>query len=233
MTAKWMAWSVVAVLCLAPPAGLAQAQERPAPGPGAITEGPGEAPGELPDGAPGDPGGMDELDGLDLLLAADVAAGSGPGPGGAMGSGAGGMGPGGRGGPGMGRGPGGMGGEDLRAKLNLTEEQQSKLADIRDRQARAAIPIQADLRIAGLDLRKLMRADKPDQRAIDAQIDRIAGLRASLQKSHIAGMLEARAVLTLAQQKLLREHHSGLMGRGMRGGPGMRMMDDPLGRPRR
>ena len=48
-------------------------------------------------------------------------------------------------------------------------------------------------------------------------------------------MLEARTVLTPAQQKLMREHHGAMMGRhmpggrgmhggpGMQGGPGMRM----------
>jgi len=126
-----------------------------------------------------------------------------------------------------------MGREELREQLNLTDDQKSKLADIRDRQVRAAIPIEADLRIAGLDLRKLLRAERPNQQAIDAQIDRVAGLRARLQKSHVASMLEARAVLTPAQQKLLREHRGGMMGRGMHGGPRMRMMDEPLTRPRR
>ncbi len=121
----------------------------------------------------------------------------------------------------MGRGAGGQGAEDLRQKLNLSEDQKTRLADIHDRQARAAIPIQAELRIAGLDLRKLMRADKPDLKAIEVQIDRVSDLRASLQKSHVASLLEARAVLTPAQQKLMREHHGGRRGLGMLGGPGM------------
>jgi Spy/CpxP family protein refolding chaperone len=131
------------------------------------------------------------------------------------------------------RGPGGHDIEALREKLNLTEDQKSKLADIRDRQERAAIPIQGDLRIAGLDLRKLIRADRPNQQAIDAQIDRIADLRASLQKSRVASLLDARAVLTPARQKLMREHHGGMGGRGRRGDMHMRMLDDPMARPRR
>jgi Spy/CpxP family protein refolding chaperone len=225
MKVKWLTLSVAAVLCLAPLAGTARAQERPAPAPEQI--------GERGDEGPGDLDGIEAMDGLELLLATDVAGGPGHAPGGALGPGPGDMGPGGRGGPGMRRGAGGKGVEELREKLNLTEDQKSKLADIRDRQTRAAIPIEADLRIAGLDLRKLMRAERPDQSAIDAQIDRVAGLRARLQKSHVASMLEARSVLTPAQQKLLREHRGGKMGRGMRGGPGMRMMDDPLARPRR
>jgi Spy/CpxP family protein refolding chaperone len=223
MKVRWLALSMAAALCLAPFARTAWTQERPAPAPEQIGEG--------VDAVPGDSDGMNDLDDLDLLLAADVAGGPGHAPDPAMGPG--GMGRGGPGGPGMRRGAGGMGREELREQLNLTDDQKSKLADIRDRQVRAAIPIEADLRIAGLDLRKLLRAERPNQQAIDAQIDRVAGLRARLQKSHVASMLEARAVLTPAQQKLLREHRGGMMGRGMHGGPRMRMMDEPLTRPRR
>src|SRR5512134_1599118 len=151
MKAKWTMRYVAAVLCLASLAGMVQAQERAAPAPI----------GERPD-APADAmEGLEGMDELDLLLAADVAPGPGAGAA-AMGRG---MGPG--PGRGMRRGPGGEGAAALREKLNLTEDQKSKLADIRDRRARAAIPIEGDLRIAGLDLRKLMRADKPDQRAIE------------------------------------------------------------------
>jgi Spy/CpxP family protein refolding chaperone len=122
------------------------------------------------------------------------------------------------GGPGPGDGTGRD--PEMQKKLNLSDDQRTKLADIRDRQTRAAIPIRSDLEIAGLDLRKLMRAEKPDQKAIDAQIDKMAGLRARLQKSRVASMLEARAVLTPEQQKTLRESRPG-MGRGMHGRRGM------------
>lgn len=227
MTVKWLTLSVAAVLCLAPLAGTARAQERPAPEPETIAEGPDEGFADLD--------GMDEMDDLNLLLAPVVTAEAGPGPGGAMGPGPGGMGPGGRRGPGGRMGPGGQGPDGLREKLNMTDDQKTKLADIHDRQVRRAIPIQGDLRIAALDLRKVMQADKPDQPAINAQIDKIALLRASLQKSRVASMLEARSVLTPAQQKLLREArgmrmrgHMG-MGHGMgmdpRMGPGEKRVE--------
>lgn len=114
------------------------------------------------------------------------------------------------GGPMMGRRGGMMGGGAMRMRmmlrdLDLSEQQRDKLADVHDRQQRKAIQAEADLRLARLDLAKLMRADKPDQRAIDAQIDRMAALRAGLQKSRVAAMLELRAMLTPEQQKKLRE----------------------------
>jgi len=89
--------------------------------------------------------------------------------------------------------------------LDLTEAQRKKLAEIHDAQNRSSIQARANLEIAQLDLRKLIRADKPDQKAINAQIDRIGTMRTSLQKSRIASLLEARAVLTPEQLKQLRE----------------------------
>lgn len=197
--------SLAALLAAAPTVAIAQAEELPPPGGEEIAPGPERGP---------EAGDLDfDLD----WLAADVPAGGnreeGRGPGMPR-----------RGGP---EGPGGPGEfrERLRDRLNLTDDQRNRLADIRDRHAREVIPVQADLRLASLDLHKLMRADRPDIRAINAQIEKLAHLRASMQKARVAGMLEARAVLTPAQQKMMRESR-GPMGRRMGGpgGPGMRMM---------
>jgi Spy/CpxP family protein refolding chaperone len=125
---------------------------------------------------------------------------------------------------------GGRGGErraEMMKQLNLSDDQRKRLADIRDKRQREVIPIESNLKIAGLDFRKLVRADHPDTRAINAQIDRIASLRASMQKSRVAGMLEARSVLTPEQQQMLRDRVGGMRmhgpGRhGMRGQGSMR-----------
>jgi Spy/CpxP family protein refolding chaperone len=109
-----------------------------------------------------------------------------------------------RGGPGSGGRGFGLPLEAVR-ELDLTDAQHERLADIRTRHLKAAIPIEADLRLAELDLEQLTRADRPDAQAVDRQIDRISGLRASLMKNRMAGMLEGRAVLTPIQQKKLRE----------------------------
>lgn len=107
--------------------------------------------------------------------------------------------------PGMGKGPGPM----MLHGLDLTAEQQKKLADVHERQARLAIQAQADLRLATMDLQKLMRADTPEQAKIDAQIDKVAQLRAQMAKSRAATLLEVRAMLTPEQ---LKKWQAGPMG---------------------
>lgn len=138
-------------------------------------------------------------------------------------------------GAGMGRGPGrgmglhrGMGfGPGMFARLDLTDAQREKLADLHERQQRKAIQARADLQIARMDLRKLMQADAPSATAINAQIDKVSRLQSDMRKSQVATHLEARALLTPEQQKQLK---------AMRGpGPGpqvrkqMRLHQPPAG----
>jgi len=106
---------------------------------------------------------------------------------------------------------GGMRGRMARglAALDLTPAQKTKLADLRDAQQRKAIPIEADLKVARLDMAKLLRADRPDTRALDAQIDRTANLRASLMKVRVNGLVEMRSILTDAQRAKLRDMRMG------------------------
>jgi Spy/CpxP family protein refolding chaperone len=155
-------------------------------------------------------------DDMDLEDAGDAAGAEGsqrvmirrPFQGGPGGMGRWGMGPGGRGmGPGMRRrGPGGPPNlERLAQRLGLSDAQRARLEDIRDRQQRRDIQARADLAIARLDLRKAMKADKPELSAINSQIDKLARMRADLAKSRVASHLEARAVLTPEQQKQMKE----------------------------
>ena len=108
------------------------------------------------------------------------------------------MGPGGPGvrGPGMER---RMRHAGLMRELDLSKEQRDKIADLREKQQRSAIRSRADLQVARLDLRRMMRADKPDRAAINRQIDHMTQLRSDMEKARVAMMLDMRSVLTPEQ----------------------------------
>ncbi|MFN8588373.1 MAG: Spy/CpxP family protein refolding chaperone [Candidatus Eisenbacteria bacterium] len=131
-----------------------------------------------------------------------------------------------RGGPGMGRGAGHM--AMMFGMLDLSDAQKAKMRDIHERQMRSNIQARADLQLARMDMAKLMRAENPDQAAINAQVDKMAKMRADVQKSRIATMLEARAQLTPEQRKKLDAMRAngpmGMHGGPGMGGPGMHMM---------
>ena len=158
------------------------------------------------------------------------------GPGGPGGMAHGGMGPGMHGGAGMHGGMGMHGGRGMMhrggarkmhmrmAQLDLTDAQRDKLHALHESNARKAVQRRADLKLAQMDLRKLMRADKPEQTALNAQVDRIAKLRADGVKAAIDTRLQARTVLTPEQWKKLHSPNAGMghgmMPRGHKGGPG-------------
>jgi Spy/CpxP family protein refolding chaperone len=108
-------------------------------------------------------------------------------------------------GPGMGAEHGAM----MLKGLDLTADQQKKVAVIHEKQARLMVQAEADLRIATMDMQQLMRAETPDKVKIDAQIDKLAQLRAGMQKSRTATLLEVRALLTPEQ---LKKCQAGPMG---------------------
>jgi Spy/CpxP family protein refolding chaperone len=122
--------------------------------------------------------------------------------------------------PGVGLGHGAM------ARLDLSDAQREKLADLHERTLKQNIQARADLRVAQMDLRKLMRAETPDARAIESQIDKLAGLRAAIQKTRVAALLEARSLLTPEQRQQLQELRG--LGRGRGPGP-WGGMDDEMG----
>jgi Spy/CpxP family protein refolding chaperone len=166
------------------------------------------------------------LAGLMLIAGADAYA-QGPPPGGAQG-----------GEPGMhahGRMGPGAPMREMRARhaeiwrqLDLTDVQKAKIEEIRDRQQRKGITARADMQVAALDLRKLMRADKPNLASINAQVDKIATMRASLRKAQIAALFEMRDVLTDEQRQKLKELR-GPGGIGEEMGPGEDHMGPMMG----
>ena len=94
---------------------------------------------------------------------------------------------------------------DRMAELNLSENQKERIAEVRESHQRERIQTQADLRLARLELRKLMRAEDPNQDAIDDQIDRMSSIRAEMMKSRVDQRLEVREILTPEQRNQLRE----------------------------
>lgn len=94
---------------------------------------------------------------------------------------------------------------EMMERLDLSKEQREKIADLREKQERGAIHLRADLQTARLDLRRLTRAEKADRMAINRQIDRIAQMRADMEKARINMMLDVRGMLTPEQREHMRE----------------------------
>ncbi len=128
--------------------------------------------------------------------------------------------------PGHGFGKARMGLDD---QLKLTPQQVEQIQKSRTVLQTKCIDLRADTQKLQLELREQMRADKPNQKAIDATLDKIAAQQAALQKLRVGHHLEVRALLT-PEQRLIFDARPYGYGRGMgdrgysrgRGGHGKR-----------
>jgi len=102
----------------------------------------------------------------------------------------------------------------FRAKINLTDDQASRLRQIVVNTEKSAIETRARMAVDGIELREMLRADKPDQDAVMKKVEHISSLRGQMMKDGVQAILEAKTVLTPQQQKQLRELMESRFSRG-------------------
>jgi hypothetical protein len=94
------------------------------------------------------------------------------------------------------------------------------------------IDLQANLERAEVTMGPLMKADTPNQAAIEAQIDKVVAARADLEKANARFLLDIRMQLKPDQWKQLETLHTDRMhDGGMRGGERGRWGEDGHGGP--
>ena len=166
-----------------------------------------------------------------VLMAGGLASAQGPG----------GQGPGGQGmGPGFGqhRPPmeGAFGGAGAHGQwwnnpnvvkqLSLTDDQRKAMDGIVQDHKMKLIDLHANLEKAEVAMGPMMKADMPDQKAIEAQIDKVVMARADLEKANARFLLDIRMQLKPDQWKQLqtlrmnRMQHQGMRGDGHDGHDG-------------
>lgn len=85
--------------------------------------------------------------------------------------------------------------------LNLTEVQQAELRKVRETATRDRLRKSTDLRIARMDLRSLMGAEKVDEKAVGAKLAEVQAAQGALLKLRVDTALARKRILTPEQQK--------------------------------
>jgi Spy/CpxP family protein refolding chaperone len=123
---------------------------------------------------------------------------------------------------------------NLMQQLSLTDDQRKAMDGILQDHRMKLIDLRANLQRAEVELGPMLKADTPDQKAIEAQIDKVVMARADLEKANARFLLDIRMQLKPEQWKQLqtlrmnrmqrdrmREHGRGAWGRdGQRPGMG-------------
>jgi hypothetical protein len=113
-------------------------------------------------------------------------------------------------------------------RLKLTDDQRKQFDQILLQHRETLIDLHANLSKAELALEPLVRDDQPNESAILAQIDKVAQVRAELEKANARYLLALRSKLSPEQWKQVQEFREnrgqmrGNWGEGGRGpgGPG-------------
>ncbi|HTR81003.1 MAG TPA: periplasmic heavy metal sensor [Bacteroidota bacterium] len=128
-----------------------------------------------------------------------------------------------------------MGRFDMLAKLKLTDEQKSKMKDIKFETTKKGIDLRAKLALSKLELGRLVSADEPDKAEIEKKMNEIASNKVALDMNKLNGWFEVNKILTPEQQKIwhrvlarrvmarMAEHREGPMRRMERGHRGAMM----------
>jgi len=94
----------------------------------------------------------------------------------------------------------------VRTMLGLTEQQADSLRKIVVDTETFTIRTGAVIAVDSIDLRELLRADKPDKAAVMSKGDEISKSTSLLINHYLDAMLDAKAILTPEQQKMIRAY---------------------------
>jgi Spy/CpxP family protein refolding chaperone len=109
----------------------------------------------------------------------------------------------------------------LKAALNLTDQQVARLHTSLVDAEKAGLKTRADLATRRIELRELLRADKPDRDAVMKKVGEISDLQGQMMKEQVGVLLTAETVLTPEQRTKLRSFiQSRAAMRGRAGGWG-------------
>lgn len=92
----------------------------------------------------------------------------------------------------------------VKAHLGLTDQQSDRLRQIVVETQKTTVKTRAEMAVRGIELRELLRTDKPDREAVMKKVQEISDLRRDMMRQHVDALLSAKTVLTPEQQKKLR-----------------------------
>jgi Spy/CpxP family protein refolding chaperone len=107
------------------------------------------------------------------------------------------------------QGPRGQG-KQFKAELNLTDDQEKQMQDLRLDLEKKMIPLEAELKTKNLEMKELHMADTPNKKKMMAQIDKISETKVKMEKAKLEHRLQVREILTPEQQKIFaqqKKHH--------------------------
>lgn len=122
----------------------------------------------------------------------------------------------------------------LKEKLNLTDEQETKIQKLRIELMKKQTQLRSRVQTLRLDSKELFLADKVDRKALESNIKAISDAQEQMKLSFVDHWFAVNAILNADQQKIWKQHAmqmgermKGKIREGLRQRMRLRMHDDP------
>ena len=112
----------------------------------------------------------------------------------------------------------------VKAELGLTDVQKADLQKAMESNRRDRLRKTTDLKIASLDLKSLLRAEKVDEKAVAAKLAEVQAAQGALLKLRVDTALSMKRILTPEQQKIMAGQRMKMHGMGRGQGRGERQL---------
>jgi Spy/CpxP family protein refolding chaperone len=111
------------------------------------------------------------------------------------------------GGPGPNRGPDARGmRQEMKAKLNLTEQQETQMQKLRFDLEKKQTTVQSKIKLLRIDMKELIAAENPDRNAIEKKMKEVSDLQLQEKMNGLDHLFAVKAILTPEQQKIWKQH---------------------------
>jgi Spy/CpxP family protein refolding chaperone len=94
-------------------------------------------------------------------------------------------------------------------KLKLTDDQKAQMRKVNADIEKKLIPIESKIRLARIDMRELMGAEKPDRSAIEKKMKEVSDLEYQVKIINLDRMLTVKGILTPEQLKIWKDRPMG------------------------
>ena len=115
--------------------------------------------------------------------------------------------------------------QEMKAKLNLTEAQETQMQKLRFELEKKQTTVQSKIKLLRIDIKELFAAENPDRNAIEKKSKEVSDLQLQEKLNVLDHMFTVKGILTPEQQKIWKQHMKQM-------GPEMkeRMMGRMMGR---
>jgi Spy/CpxP family protein refolding chaperone len=101
---------------------------------------------------------------------------------------------------------------EVGGRLNLTDDQKAQMRKVNADIEKKLIPVQSKIKLARIDLRELMGAEKPDRSAIEKKMKEVSDLQYQVKIINLDRMLTVKGILTPEQLKIWKDRPMGMRG---------------------